>query len=150
MNRFLQSTFLALLLASRLPATAQSPRPFTVKADVPFKFKIGERSFRPGSYELIAAGTSLMALRDARSHVVASLIIRPVDSGAVATATKLVFRNQKKHLYLSQIKFQDRTQVLEIVGEQLAIPQPRFPETAPTEILLFNDRKLGPPMNRHP
>ena len=149
MTRFLQFTLLALL-ASCLPAAAQLPRSFTVKADVPFKFKIGERLFRPGSYELITYGTNLMAVKDARSHFIASLVVRLMDSTTAAPATKLVFNRHKKYLYLSQISFRDRTQRLEIVGEQLAIPQPRFPDTAPTEILLFNDRHTISGMKQYP
>lgn len=145
MKGLLQSTFLALALVAALllPATAQSPSHIAVQAEVPFKFNIGERSFRPGSYELLSTGTNLMALRDGRSRVVASLITRPLESGAVAADTKLVFHYWKKHLYLSQIKFQDRSQILEIMGEELAIPQTRPPETATTDVLLFSDRKSG-------
>ena len=150
MKGLLQSAFLALLLpASWLPATAQARPHVMVQADVPFKFKIGERSFRPGSYEFLSTGTNMMALRDGRSRVVASLVTRPIDSGAVAPSTKLVFRNWKKHLYLSQIKFQDRSQILEILGEELAIPQTRPPETTTNEILLFSDRKSGYGMKRY-
>jgi len=142
MERFSRSIFVALLLGtSLLPAAAQVRPYLTIKVDVPFKFKVGERSFRPGSYELLTAGTNLMALRDARAHIVASLMTRRVESGTVAPSTKVVFRHEKKHLYLAQIKLQDRSQVLEILGEEPAILPARPPETAPSEILLFSGRQ---------
>ena len=145
MKRFLQSTFLAASLVTLLlPAAAQVHRPYVaIKVDVPFKFKVGSRSFHAGSYEFVSVGTNLMALRDARAHIVASLITRSVESGVVAPSTRLVFRDQKKNLYLAQIKVQDLSQVLEIVGEELAIPPSPPPALAPSEVLLFSDRKSG-------
>jgi hypothetical protein len=120
MKRFLQSTFLAVsLVSSLLPAAAQVRRPYVaIKANVQFKFKVGERSFRAGSYELVSVGTNLMALRDARARIVASLVTRSVESGVVAPSTKVVFYQQKKHIYLAQIKVQDLSQVLENSGRR--------------------------------
>ena len=143
MKRFLQSTFLAVsLVASLLPAAAQVRRPYVaIKVDVPFKFKVGERSFRAGSYELLSFGTNLMALRDARARIVASLVTRSVESGVVAPSTKVVFYQQKKHIYLAQIKVQDLSQVLEIRGEELAIPSSPPPALKPEDVLLFNGRQ---------
>lgn len=144
MRRFLQSTFLAVLLVALLLPAAAQVRPYVaIKVDVPFKFKVGARSFRAGSYEFVSVGSNLMALRDARAHIVASLITRAVESGTVAPSTRLVFRHQKKHLYLAQIRVQDLSQILEILGEELAIPPARPPALAPSEVLLFGDRKSG-------
>ncbi|HWY68538.1 MAG TPA: hypothetical protein VNX88_07720 [Terriglobales bacterium] len=145
MKRFLQSTFLAAsLAASWWPAAAQVRRPYVaIKVDVPFKFKVGNRSFRPGSYEFLSVGTNLMALRDARARIVASLVTRSVETGVIAPSTRLVFHPEKKQLYLAQIKIQDLSQVLEIRGEELAIPPSPPPVLAPAEVLLFNTRQSG-------
>lgn len=142
MKRVLQLTLLALLLAaSWLTSTAQVPA--YVKVDVPFKFKVGNRSFSAGHYEFRPTGVNLMALRDARAHVVASLMTRVVETGVVAPATKLVFYGQKKKLYLAEIKVRDQSQVLEILGEEFARMPTPLPRTAPTEVLLFGDRQSG-------
>ena len=145
MKRFLQSTFLAVsLVASWLPAAAQVRRPYVaLKVDVPFKFKVGERSFRAGSYELLSIGTNLMALRDARARIVATLVTRSVESGVVAPSTKVVFYQQKKDMYRAQIKVQDLSQVLEIRGEEPAIPSSPARALEPSEVLLFNGRQSG-------
>ena len=142
MKRVLQSTLLALLLAaSWLTSTAQVPA--YVKVDVPFKFKVGNRSFRAGHYEFRPTGVNLMALRDDQAHIVASLMTRVVESGAVAPSTRVVFYSQKKKLYLAQIRVQDQSQVLEILGEEFAMAPAHPPAIAPTEVLLFGDRQSG-------
>ena len=139
MKLVLQSAVLALLLApSWLLSIAQVPA--YVKVDVPFKFKIGARSFRAGHYEFRPKGVNLMALRDGRERVVASLTTRVAEPGAVAPATELVFYRQKKNLFLARIKIQDQSQALEILGEEFATPQSRPPSVGPTQILLFGDR----------
>jgi len=142
MKRFLQFAFLAIWLAASVPVAMAQER-VLIKAVVPFKFRVGNRSFRAGSYELLPAGTNLMALRDARAHVVASLVTRSVKSGTVAPSTRLVFRQQNKHLYLAQIIIQDLSEVLEVRGEEMAIPPSPSSALAPAEVLLFGDRQSG-------
>lgn len=120
--------FLPALLATSVTAVLATPAHAktydAVNVDVPFKFNIGRRAFRPGHYQLIIVGNGLLAMRDARQHTVASLVTRSVDAGGPAPVTKLVFQMRKKRAYLDQVRIENHSLALQVVGEQLAIRQP--------------------------
>jgi hypothetical protein len=128
MKSLLHSVLLAAaLLACLPPAVAQARTYDAFNADVPFKFNIGERTFKSGHYQFVIVGAGLMALRDARLRVVASLVTRLVDADEPSTPGRLVFKTEKKRHRLMRILMEDRAQALEILGEQLAVspaPQP--------------------------
>jgi hypothetical protein len=133
MKSFQHSTLLLLsVLASLLPAAAQARTYQVIAADVPFKFAAGERTFRPGHYEFILVGTGLMAIRDFHQHVVASLVTRSSEEAKPSPSTRLVFDRSKKKARLEKMYLEGRAQVLEVVGEQLAMrstppPAPPLP-----------------------
>jgi len=135
-------SFVALLS----PAVAQEKTYKSVNVDVPFKFKLNEksRSFRPGSYKFLFVGTNLMALKDAKAHIVASLLTRDVKIGSSSPATKLIFEHKKKNFCLARILIQDESRAIDILGEELAIPSSSPPALLPPEGLSFNDRITGP------
>jgi hypothetical protein len=115
-----------------LAAAAQARMVDVFHADVPFKFKVGDRTFRPGRYDLIFVGPGLIAMRDSHAHVVASLTVRPRETGSPAPASKLVFANQKKDRRLTQIWTENRSQVLDVLGEEMVMrPAPSFPADEP-------------------
>jgi hypothetical protein len=146
MKSFLHSTLLAALVAALLlPAAAQVRTYDVVTADVPFKFNVGDRTFRPGHYQFIFVGRGLLALRDAKAHTVASLITRPVETSEPSPATKLVFKMQKKHARLAQISIESRSHVLEVLGEELAVrSSPSQPPSLPEAGFSFSDRSDVP------
>src|SRR5262249_32482933 len=73
MKRILQLSLLAASLGALLaPALAHARTYEVMHANVPFKFNIGDRTFRPGHYQLIFVGPGLIALRDSHGHVIAS------------------------------------------------------------------------------
>jgi hypothetical protein len=133
MKRLLLLTLLAVLLAAwLLPATAHARTYDVLNADVPFKFQIGARSFRPGHYQFVLVGPGLVALRDSHEHVIATLVTRSRDTDGPASATKLVFNKQKKHSQLAQIWMENRSQVLDVVGEEMAFRHTPIPGPPPT------------------
>ncbi len=139
MKRYLLAALLAALL---LPAAAQARTYDVFTADVPFKFHVGNRTFRPGHYQFIFVGTGLLALRDAHARVVASLVTRSVETSTPSPASKLVF---KKHAELAQILIENRSQVVEVLGEELAIRQPASPSPAlPRDVDSLFDRRSAP------
>jgi hypothetical protein len=148
---FLPLALLAALLGAWPPAAAAQARNYDVlTADVPFKFNIGNRTFRPGHYEFVFAGAGLIVLRDARAHAVASLITRSIDVDLPSTETKLIFKTQKKQSQLARICIENRSQVLEVVGEELAMRQaPAPPPPLPPNVVnsLF-DRRSAPGMKQ--
>ncbi len=113
-----------LLAVCALPAHAGTYDALNV--NVPFKFKIGDRAFRAGQYQFVLVGNGLIAVRDARERVVATLLARPVETEVPAT-TKLVFKSKKKDKQLAEIWLEHHSQMLKVLGEQPAIaPEPSF------------------------
>jgi hypothetical protein len=149
MKFYLYCTLLAVsLLTSPVPATATQAHTYeTLAFDVPFKFDIGNRTFHPGHYQVIFVGADLAVLRDAKQHTIASLITRPIEIGWPSPETKVVFDNQKKRSRLSRICIQYRLQVIDVVGEQVAMRQaaPALPPPpAPFDVNSLFDRRSAP------
>jgi len=124
-------------LAALIPATAQARTYEVLTVDVPFKFNIASRTFQAGQYQFVLAGPGLLALRDSNGHFVASIVTRSVDTGTPAPASKLVFDNRKKNSQLTRIVLENRSEALEIMGEQLAIQQAPFPATVVSPELIM-------------
>jgi len=143
MKRFLQSALLAMSLAVFfLPSAAQARTYDVVTATVPFKFNIGDRAFRPGCYQFILIGPGLLALRDTHTtHIVASLVTRTVETEAPLPTSKLVFHLQKKRQHLTQIWIEKHNQIVEIMGEELAMRQAPQPQAIPLQALSFSGRQ---------
>ena len=141
---FLYGLF-ATLLAALLAAAAQAKTYDCVDASVPFKFDIGHRTFRPGHYQLVIVGNGVLAVRDARKHVIALVITRQIQNGGPAVETKLVFAGDKKHPRLSQIVIANRSQALEVLGEELAIRQPAPNAEVPPFMIDSLFQRQGPP-----
>jgi hypothetical protein len=146
MRRFLQSTLLALFLAAFcLPSAAQARTYEVVTASVPFTFNIGGREFRPGRYQFILVGPGLLALRDtSTTHIVASLVTRVVEAEGPLPTSKLVFHREKKRQHLTQIWIEKHNQVIEVLGEELAMRQLPQPQVIPLEALSFTGRQDAP------
>jgi hypothetical protein len=124
-----------LAMAATLAGAQTHPATYTNKrsagtyevltTNVPFKFKVGARTFQPGQYQFILAGPCRLAVRDSHKHFIASLITRAREIGGPAPATKLVFDTPKKHsARLDQIWIENRSQVLDVLGEEVAMRQP--------------------------
>lgn len=122
---------MALLSALLLPISAHARSYDVFSADVPFKFNVGDRTFDPGRYDFIFAGPGLVTLRDSKAHVVATFVARSIAASEPASASRLVFRHQKKHAYLSQIWIESQSQFTEILGEELAMPAPTLAPSVP-------------------
>ena len=138
-KRFLQLSLLAALL---FPALAQARTYDVMHADVPFKFDIGNRTFRPGHYDFIMVGPGLVALRDSHAHIIASLVVRERETDTPLPISKLTFNKLKKHFQLTEVWIEKRSQVLEIVGEELAVRQSLpAPSTQPSVMNSMFDRR---------
>jgi len=134
----------ASLTALVPPATAHARTYEVLSADVPFKFVVGDRTFGPGHYQFIFAGTGLIVLRDAHQHVVASFVTKWVPTSEAATETKLVFDTpQNKRARLAQIRIQSRSQALEFVGEELAVQSLQPPISAPVNAFFSFSQRSG-------
>ncbi len=146
MKFLLHSTLLAVLVTACLqPAMAQARTYDALGVDLPFKFNIGSRTFHPGHYQFVFVGPGLVALRDDKAHTIASLITRSIEIGWPSPETKLVFETRKKQTQLARICIQYRLQVLEIMGEQVAMRQTSPPPAAdPQDVSALLDRRSAP------
>ena len=105
------------MLAGLLPAVAQKHAHELFTTNVPFKFNIGDQTYKPGQYQFIVAGVNLLAVRDAKAHTLAMLVTQSVDTGTLPPASKVVFKKGGKHLRLAGIVIANRSEALEIVGK---------------------------------
>jgi hypothetical protein len=117
-SRVFMFALMAASLASLLASAAQAgTTEETLAADVPFAFNIGNRTFTPGHYQFVFTGDGVLVLRDAHAHALAAIATRPIETGAPAAASKLVFHGQNKQPYLAQIWIEKHARGLEVLGQ---------------------------------
>ena len=138
---------LLTVLVLLLPPIAHARTYQAFDTNVPFKFNIGSRTFRPGNYKFILVGPGLLSLCDEKGHIVASLMTRSVETGNLSPASKAIFRTEKKHPRLVELRIQDRSEVLEIVGEEVTVHRALQPGLTPDVNSLF-ERRSSPGMKQ--
>jgi len=125
MRRFLLATLVAASLATSfatlLPTVAEAKSYQVLSSYVPFKFQIGERTFKPGRYDFIIAGPGIVAMRDEHEHFVASIATRSRTAGGVAMRAKLVFNTHTKTAQLIQIWAATGQPGMDVVGEEKSV-----------------------------
>ena len=131
-----------------LSAFGQASKSTPLSADVPFKFRIGGQSFKPGTYSFAMAAVNLLAISDAHGRVIARLAVRPLETAAPPATSKLVFRLNKKQVQLSQIQIQGQGLILEVLGPELALPQSAPSGNAAFPIDMSSDRMQGPRLHQ--
>ena len=150
-SRALHAIMFAAALAVLLFSPAAHARTYDVfTADVPFKFNVGDRTFRPGHYEFIFVGPGLVAVRDGQKEVIGSFVTRAITAKAPAPSSKLVFVNDKKHQQLTQIWLENRTEGVQILREEVAVRStpPKPAVIAPDAMLFLTGRQEGPRMKQ--
>ena len=124
-RRLLLSTLIAASLATSfatlLPTVAEAKSYQVLSSYVPFKFQIGDRTFKPGRYDFIMAGPGIVAMRDEHERFVASITTKSRTAGGVAISPKLVFNTHTKTAQLIQIWATKGEPGLDVVGEETAV-----------------------------
>ena len=123
MKRLLQMALLAASLGSLLPAVAHARTYDVLSTNVPFRFQVGDRTFKPGHYQFILAGPGIVAMRDSQKHFIASIVTRARETGGPVSENKLVFNTQKKHAQLTEIWIANKSQIMQVVGEEIVVRQ---------------------------
>ncbi len=147
MRRFLHLALIASSLGALLPSLAQARNYDVVSSDVPFNFQIGERTFKPGRYDFILANPGVVAMRDARGHIVANIATRPTITGGLAMTTKLVFNTHSKTAQLIRIFATINEPGMDVVGEEKSVrtAQPAAPvNTFQSGLQFLMDRPVSP------
>ncbi|MGZ4829790.1 MAG: hypothetical protein ACXV5J_11920 [Candidatus Angelobacter sp.] len=124
-RRFLLSTLVAASLAtsfaSLLPTMAEAKSYQVLSSYVPFKFQVGDQTFKPGRYDFIMAGPGIVAMRDEHQHFVASITTRSRTTGGMTSSPKLVFNTHTKTAQLIQIWAAKGEPGMDVVGEETAV-----------------------------
>jgi hypothetical protein len=144
MRRFLLSTLVAASLTASLavllPSVAEARSYPVLSSYVPFKFQVGEHTFKPGRYDFIVAGPGVVAMRDEHEHFVASIVTRSREAGEAITSAKLVFNTRSKVAQLIQIWTAEGSPILDVVGEEMAV-RPTAPAwITPTDVQALFER----------
>ena len=94
---------------------------FTV--NVPFTFTVDKRTFKAGQYKFAVLGPGLLGVLNTKTREAVHLITRDVQLAEVAPATHLTFTKSGKRRRLTSILLGGRAQNLQIVGEEMFVPQ---------------------------
>ena len=121
MRRFLHLALIATSLGALLPTLAQARLYDVVSSEVPFKFQVGERTFKPGRYYFILAAPGVVAMQDSHGHTVANFATRPRTTGGLAISPKLVFNTHSKTAQLIQIWATKDQPGMDVVGEEKSV-----------------------------
>jgi hypothetical protein len=117
-----------ILLVALLAPVAAHPRAYqTYTVNVPFEFTSGARKFKAGTYIFVILGPGLVAVEDAKKHVLTILITRDIRTADAASFPHVFFDQQKGHAHLASIWMGNGPQGLEVVGEQVAMRQNQPP-----------------------
>lgn len=92
---------------------AQSPER-TIKANIPFEFSVGNRSFPAGRYSLVRVEPFLLELRDPEGRVLAHVLTQSVQSQTLPSQPRLLFDHEDGAHALIQV-----WQENESIGQQL-------------------------------
>lgn len=136
--------FAVTMMAGMLPATAQQHAYQSFTTDVPFKFNVGDQTYKPGQYQFAVVGVNLLAVRDAKEHTLAMLVTRSIDTGTLPPASKVVFKKGDKHLKLARIVIANRSEALEIVGKYSSLRQDSFQTLTPWDADALFQRNTTP------
>ena len=132
MRRFLHVALIAASLGAMLPTLAHAHSYQVLSTYVPFKFQVGNRTFKPGRYDFIVAGPGIVAMRDEHDQFIASITTRTRTTGGPTTETKLVFNTHTKTAQLIQIWAAKGEPGMDVLGEELVVRPAR---TVPTNAL---------------
>ena len=93
MTKLIARSFASILFGVlALGSIAQAQRPErTVKANIPFDFALGSRTFPAGHYSLVRVEPSLLELRDSDGRILLNILTHSVQSLAAPTHPRLLF-----------------------------------------------------------
>ncbi len=74
-----------------------------LKADVPFEFSVGKKTFPAGEYRVVRVAPHTLTLRDTANRVLTSFVTAPVITRTVHSTPALRFRADGERYVLIQI-----------------------------------------------
>jgi hypothetical protein len=74
-----------------------------LKADVPFEFSVGKKTFPAGSYTVVRIADHTLSLRDENGAILVSVVTEPLMSTSSHSNPKLRFENKGNGYVLTQV-----------------------------------------------
>src|SRR5262245_8147903 len=102
-NLFTLSLTILGLMVVGLAMTAAAQSSAVIKANIPFDFNFGGKSFPAGEYSIVQPLQHVLALRDSQKHVIAQTFTGGIESITPAETTKLKFYSRDGQYYLSEV-----------------------------------------------
>jgi hypothetical protein len=102
MKKIVANAVLMMTFVFLLTAVGYSQQPL-LKADVPFEFTVGKKTFPAGEYNVIRVASHTLTLRDSENGVLATFVTEPVSSGISRENPKLKFAVVNGEYVLTQV-----------------------------------------------
>jgi hypothetical protein len=90
----------------------------TIKANIPFAFSVGRKTFPAGNYRLVSVSPDVLQLRDAEGRCLVVVLTNSVETPNAPDSPKLSFYNQDGRYALTEVWRNDLTS-----GQQLQLPK---------------------------
>jgi hypothetical protein len=113
--RFLSALAAGIVLFSMFPAHAHAQSFNTAVFTTNFAFAVQNRQLPAGTYVVTRHDASFLSIRDSRGNFVATVCAVPVETGRVASATKLRFYEAEGVHMLASIFWQGRNTGQELI-----------------------------------
>ena len=122
------TSLVAVVLLFAAAGYSQNVGQLVLKADVPFEFRVGEKTFPAGEYRVIRTAPHTLALRDSKDGFLASVVTGSVVSLTPRSTPKLKFELEDGQYALSEVWPSGTT-----TGYQLSMPKrlPVFAQKRP-------------------
>jgi hypothetical protein len=108
MKKLIQITSVFAFAVIFLVVSAGAQSVSKIKTDIPFDFKVGEKSYQAGNYEVSVAGTAtggaLLVLRDSNGNNLRSVVINRTDTGKIGKS-ELIFHRYNDEHFLAGVVF---------------------------------------------
>jgi hypothetical protein len=120
MNNLFGRTLTSLLLGVLAfgPAARAQHSERVIKANIPFEFSVGSRTFPAGEYRLVSVSPAVLQVRDAEDRCLTVVLTNAVETLKAPDSSKLHFYNQDGRYALTEIWQEDFT-----IGQQLQLPK---------------------------
>jgi hypothetical protein len=95
-----------------------------LKADVPFEFNVGQKTFPAGQYQFAEVANNTLALRDGSRRFIAAVMTAPMITIAPGFTAKLRFESVGGHLVLSEVWTDGGTGYKLSIPKQITLAEP--------------------------
>jgi hypothetical protein len=89
-----------------------------IKANIPFEFSVGSKTFPAGRYRLVSVSPAVLQLRDAEDHCLTVVLTNSVETLKAPGYSKLQFYGEDGRYALTEVWQEDFT-----FGQQLQLPK---------------------------